>query len=200
MDKIARICWNTHDWKRPSGSEGKSQVDSSYEKSMGYGHEEWLLDDSRIMPDGYHYGFLEPMNVGSGKHIGKTYNIHLFAITPKKQKVYIGCLHNAIGVDLKESKEIYQYYKKQGWRALRRNHVIHTIGCLTIAAQCTLGKGGTWDGILANLKNGWNSVCMFDDGSDGVTELQNRGVQPITVSELYDLAALAMQNPNFIHG
>jgi hypothetical protein len=25
MEKIARICWNTHDWKRPSGSEGKSQ-------------------------------------------------------------------------------------------------------------------------------------------------------------------------------
>ena len=21
MEKIARICWNTHDWKRPSGSE-----------------------------------------------------------------------------------------------------------------------------------------------------------------------------------
>ena len=85
-------------------------------------------------------------------------------------------------------------------RALHRNHVIHSMASLTIAAQCTLGKGGTWDGILANLKNGWNSVCMFDDGSDGVTELQNRGVQPITVSELYDLAALAMQNPNFLHG
>lgn len=128
MDKIARICWNTHDWKRPSGSEGKSQVDSSYEKSMGYGHEEWLLDDSRIMPDGYHYGFLEPMNVGSGKHIGKTYNIHLFAITPKKQKVYIGCLHNAIGVDLKESKEIYQYYKKQGWLKEMKEDVLFAGG------------------------------------------------------------------------
>ena len=54
MEKIARICWNTHDWKRPSGSEGKSRVDSSYEKSVGFGHEEWLLDDTRVMPDGYH--------------------------------------------------------------------------------------------------------------------------------------------------
>lgn len=35
MDKIARICWNTHDWKRPSGSEGKSQSEESYEKIIG---------------------------------------------------------------------------------------------------------------------------------------------------------------------
>lgn len=85
-------------------------------------------------------------------------------------------------------------------RALRRNHVIHTMGILTIAAQCTLGKGGTWDGILANVKRGWNPVCVFDDGSDVLEELQNRGVQPITVNELNDLAALAAQNPNFING
>lgn len=85
-------------------------------------------------------------------------------------------------------------------RALQRNHVIHAMASLTIAAQCTLGKGGTWDGILANLKNGWNSVCIFRDGSDGMTELQNRGVQPIAIQELQDLAELAGQNPNFING
>lgn len=115
MEKIARICWNTHDWKRPSGSEGKSRVDSSYEKSVGFGHEEWLLDDMRIMPDGYHYGFLQPMNVESGKHFGATYDIHLFAITPDKQKVYIGCVHNAVGVEPEESKEVFRYYKEHGW-------------------------------------------------------------------------------------
>ena len=75
MEKIARICWNTHDWKRPSGSEGKSLSDGSYEKKIGFGHEEWILDDSRIYePNGYHYGFLQPMNVASGKHIGAVYD------------------------------------------------------------------------------------------------------------------------------
>ena len=113
MEKIARICWNTHDWKRPSGSEGKSQSDGSYEKKIGFGHEEWILDDSRIYePNGYHYGFLQPMNVASGKHIGAVYNIHLFSISPLKQKVYVGCLHNAIGVSPEESHRIYQYYKE----------------------------------------------------------------------------------------
>ena len=85
-------------------------------------------------------------------------------------------------------------------RALQRNHVIHTMASLTIAAQCTLGKGGTWDGILANLRNGWNPVCIFHDGSDGMQELQNRGVQVITNHELQDLASLAQHDPNFING
>jgi len=85
-------------------------------------------------------------------------------------------------------------------RALHRNHVIHTMASLTIAAQCTLGKGGTWDGILSNLKHGWNPVCIFDDGSDAAAELQNRGVQTITADDLQNLAILTQQNPNFIQG
>lgn len=28
--------------------------------------------------DGYHYAFLQPMNVDSGKHIGMEYDIYLF--------------------------------------------------------------------------------------------------------------------------
>ena len=91
MEKIARICWNTNDWKYPSGIEGKSKNKHSYEKIMGYGHEEWLLDDTRIMPDGYHYGFLQAMNGRSDIHKHAKYDIHLFTITPTSQRVYIGC-------------------------------------------------------------------------------------------------------------
>ena len=83
-------------------------------------------------------------------------------------------------------------------RALHRNHVIHSIASLTIAAQCTLGKGGTWDGILTNLKNGWNPMCIFADGSKAAEDLQNRGVQTVSVDDLQNLAALTMQTPNFL--
>ena len=78
-------------------------------------------------------------------------------------------------------------------RALQRNYVIHTMASLTIAAQCSLGKGGTWDGILANLKYGWNPVCCYADGSEAAAELQNRGVQLIEMSALDDLSALVQQ-------
>ena len=84
-------------------------------------------------------------------------------------------------------------------RALHRNHVIHAMASLTIAAQCTLGKGGTWDGILTNIKHGWNPVCVLEDGSEATEELQNRGVQPITPADLWNLTALTLQNPNFMN-
>ena len=83
-------------------------------------------------------------------------------------------------------------------RALRRNHVIHTLASLTVAAQCSLGRGGTWDGILANVKHGWTQVCMFDDGSDAAEQLQNRGVLRITTEHLRDLRELAKEPVNFM--
>ena len=83
-------------------------------------------------------------------------------------------------------------------RALRRNHVIHAMADLTIALQCTLGQGGTWQGILSNLKNGWNPVCCFDDGSEASAELQNRGVRGIGYADLTDLASLCQEQVSFI--
>ena len=95
MEKIARICWNTKDWKRPSGTEGKSRGKDAYENIVGFGHEEWLLDDSKIMPDGYHYAFLQPVNTKYRKHEGQIYDIHLITFnTIYRKKEYIGCLHN----------------------------------------------------------------------------------------------------------
>lgn len=114
MEKIARICWNTEQWTRPSGREGKSLSKDSYENKIGFGHEEWLLDFKKYT-DGYHYAFLQPMNVDSGKHVGEKYDIHLFTISPQKQRLYIGCLHNAEGVSKEDSKKVYAYYKKKGW-------------------------------------------------------------------------------------
>lgn len=36
MEKIARICWNTHDWKPPSGREGKTENKDAYEVIVGF--------------------------------------------------------------------------------------------------------------------------------------------------------------------
>ena len=83
-------------------------------------------------------------------------------------------------------------------RALQRNHVIHSLAVLTLVIQCSWGKGGTWDGTLRNLKNGWNPVCCFDDGSDATFELQNRGVHLIDIEQLKELSQL-LQSMNFLH-
>lgn len=112
--KVVRICWNTEGWKFPSGLEGKSLSNDSFECQNGYGHEEWLFDRSRII-EGYHYAFLQPLNVESGKHVDKTYDISLFTINGDGRKFYVGDIKNVKCISKDEAKKAYQAYKDNGW-------------------------------------------------------------------------------------
>jgi hypothetical protein len=112
-DKISKICWNSEGWSFPSGSKGKSAASSSFEAKYGYGHEEWLFDKSRII-DGYHYAFLQPLNLKSDKHVGKIYNIYLFTIT-NRMKYFVGLIRNALCISKDESGKVYRIYKKSKW-------------------------------------------------------------------------------------
>ncbi|OOP56629.1 MAG: hypothetical protein AYP45_07950 [Candidatus Brocadia carolinensis] len=111
--KISKICWNSEGWKFPSGSKGKSAATNSFEAEYGYGHEEWLFDKARII-NGYHYAFLQPLNLKSNKHVGKTYNIFLFTITAGI-KYFVRQIKNAECISKEESRNIYSIYKRNGW-------------------------------------------------------------------------------------
>ena len=75
-------------------------------------------------------------------------------------------------------------------RALSRNRVIHTLGELTLVAQATLERGGSWDGTVRNLHNGWNPVFCFADGSPAFTRLTQLGAMGIGTDDLADLEKL----------
>ena len=112
MEKIARICYNDEGWLFPSGRKDKAVNKDSYEQKNGFGHEEWLLDFDKII-DGYHYGFLQPLN--GYHHAGNTYDIHLFFYTQNTGKVYIGCIRNAECIDEEEAIRVLDIYKKKKW-------------------------------------------------------------------------------------
>jgi len=76
------------------------------------------------------------------------------------------------------------------YRALSRNRIIHALPEKTFVAQCTLGKGGTWDGTCKNLRNGWSSVFCFRDGSPASLELEQMGAVLIDCVALQDISAL----------
>lgn len=78
-------------------------------------------------------------------------------------------------------------------RALLRNRVIHSMGLLTLVAQCTLGKGGTWDGTLKNLEAGWSNVFCFRDESAASVELAQRGASLISLPDLRCFSKLSAQ-------
>lgn len=83
-------------------------------------------------------------------------------------------------------------------RALSRNRLIHSMGLVTLVAQCRKGRGGTWTGTTQNLQHNWSPVFCFQDGSDGMLELTQMGAYPIEVSELADISALQKQNLSFL--
>ena len=75
-------------------------------------------------------------------------------------------------------------------RALSRNQVIHTMGYMTLVAQCRLGQGGTWSGTTRNLQHGWSLVVCFRDGSSAAAELRDRGAYLLGTEELAGLSEL----------
>lgn len=114
-DKIARICWNTEDWLKPSGLSGKCKNKKSYEYITGYGHEEWLLDLTKLI-DGYHYAYLQAVGQHREKYIGECYNISIYSINDDtKQRWWIGTLNNVEIIDENESKKVFKIYKSNGW-------------------------------------------------------------------------------------
>lgn len=84
-------------------------------------------------------------------------------------------------------------------RALHRNRVIHCLSDKVFVAQCTLGKGGTWDGSTQNLRRGWSSVYCFRDGSPASVALEQMGAFLIDTEMLADLKSLPQRQPNLFH-
>ena len=90
QNKIARICWNTEGWRKPSGKIGKSRSKGTYEDLTGFGHEEWLLDTTKLI-DGWHYAYLQPVGANRKQYIGKTFNISLYSIDQHtKRRWWVG--------------------------------------------------------------------------------------------------------------
>ena len=83
-------------------------------------------------------------------------------------------------------------------RALSRNRVIHCLGIKTFVAQCSLEKGGTWDGTAKNLQKNWSPVFCFDDESSATIELHHLGAKLIDITQLSNIAQLQSDTQSFL--
>jgi hypothetical protein len=154
-NKVIRICWSTEEWKFPSGSKGKSNSKDSYEHIYGFGHEEWLFDKSKII-NGFHYGFLEPLNVTSGKHENKIYNISLYTVNNLNERFFVGEIKNVDCITRQESIDIYKIYEEKGWLQEMKSQVEYV--------------GGTWESSIAtspeiffNIKFSFKNIIKPDE-------------------------------------
>ena len=55
---------------------------------------------------------------------------------------------------------------------------------LTVVSQCTEGRGGTWSGSRANLKNKWSPLVCLSDGTPGAYALEQLGAKLVTEEQL----------------
>ncbi|GJL75097.1 hypothetical protein [Nitrosomonas sp.] len=114
-DKVARICWNTNNWQRPSGRSGKATNPKAYESQTGYGHEEWLFDISKLV-DGHHYAYIQAIGQHRDNYLGKVFNISFYTINGStKERWWLGEIKNIHVISADESNKIYNTYKKNGW-------------------------------------------------------------------------------------
>ena len=112
-NKIARLVWNINNWKFPSGAEGKSTSEGNFEAGAGYGHEEWLFDRTKPL-NGFHYAFVQALNLETDLHVGKRINLSLYTTT-KSEKFFVGTISNIEVISETESIWAYSEYKKNGW-------------------------------------------------------------------------------------
>lgn len=75
-------------------------------------------------------------------------------------------------------------------RALSRNRIIHSMGCMTFVAQSSHHTGGTWDGTVKNLSSRWSPVFCYADGTKAVGELEMMGAVLINGEQLADFSKL----------
>lgn len=114
-EKIARICWNSEGWQKPSGKDGKTNNKDAYEFQNGYGHEEWLLDTSKLI-DGYHYAYVQAIGSHRDKYIGDIYDVSFYSInSDTKKRWWVGTIKNVQIVGGLESRRVFDIYKRKGW-------------------------------------------------------------------------------------
>lgn len=141
--RISRLTWNTNGWIKPSGPEGKSKNKDTHEGQFGYGHEEWLLDVSKLI-DGYHYGFLEPIRKQQQAYINKTYNVWLYSIDNiSKKRYWVGEINKVEVIDNIEAESIKDIYIQNEWHQEMESQII----------ECDANADGFSD---------WNGVDLFN--------------------------------------
>ena len=114
-NRISRICWNSKNWTKPSGKNGKSKDKNSFENMFGFGTEEWLFDLNKLI-NGKHFASLQSINRNLEKYKNLLFNITLYANdSNSNQNYWIGEIKNVIILDDSKALDIFEEYKKNNW-------------------------------------------------------------------------------------
>lgn len=121
--RVARLCWNTDFWQQPTGREGKSRDQDSFEAKGGFGHEEWLFDLGTLI-DGWKYGFVQALNHSHEKYAGQQLGLLLYTIDSRtKRRFWVGAIDRADVLTDAEAQHGANELRKRGWLKAMREQV-----------------------------------------------------------------------------
>lgn len=122
MRKYCRICWNTANWRQPTGEARNLESGNSYVAKYGFGHEEWLFNLGWVLsgyqandPATYRYGFLQPISKYRESYKGQSGSICLYTITPSGNRVIVAIIENVYVPYDKELEWVLNKTTENGW-------------------------------------------------------------------------------------
>lgn len=130
MDKYCRICWNTSNWRCPSGEARNLEMGESYVSEHGFGHEEWLFNFEWLLPGynpedqhQYKYGFLQPINKYRSNYVGETFSVLVYTVNPDRMTMIVACIKDSYVPEYQELEWVLDQTRDNSWLASMQQQV-----------------------------------------------------------------------------
>lgn len=114
---FCRVCWNSNQWRRPTGEAAKLESKTSYAVQFGFGFEEWLNRPEWTI-DGQRYAFLQPVNKSRENKLRELLHLILIARDPKRRVVLVGEIAAAHILSRAEAAAALHQFRQNGWHAI----------------------------------------------------------------------------------
>jgi len=136
MKRITRICYNSLNWRRPTGEAKTLETPDSFNGQFGYGHEEWLFR-TEWQINGWQYGFIQGVNKSRRPLIktNKPIDLTLFTITPTGQRNYVATIQDLECLNHSQSEDALLLFKDKGWFDLMKSEISAVEGKLEVLAD-----------------------------------------------------------------
>lgn len=170
--RISRVCWNENGWLFPTGLVGKSNDPDSFERQIGYGHEEWLFNYDHLHK-GMQYAYLQSVQQSIQTCEGRFFDIGLFSVRVGgkggKDTVWVAKIGNVYVLTEEEREEARERARKTGQMRERVNDLLK-IGI----SKDDIKKSFDTYGVF-NIRFNPDEVVRVDDRSDisGFPEIRN---------------------------
>jgi len=119
---LARITYNTKNWQRPSGPDGKGEAVGSYSRDNGFGHEEWLFRSEWLI-DGWRYGFIEGFNRGARTYLGQPLEVTLFTRQPDKRHRLVATIYDLEYLTDEQAQDALATFRSQEWLKIMEDEI-----------------------------------------------------------------------------